>query len=648
MNKKIVYNFIVVLVLIFISNKIYSQHISDTIELKSVTIQSKAVYKPRVLKTTFFDSIVVKQYESTSLSQLLASHSPVFIKSYGQGNLATVSFRGTGASHTQVLWNDLSINSPMIGQTDFSLIPVFLNEELSLLHGSSSLFQHSGSLGGTIQIGNKPDFSERLKVQALIGTGSFETYNSGLNINFGNGKFLSKTKIYGLKSENNFSFKNNTYALPYPEEIRNDASYWQEAIMQEFYFKNSSNIESGVRFWWQKNFRKLPQPLVMTAIKGNESQESESIKMNAFVKKTTPKYQTNLSVSYLNDLMIYDNRVSFIHSQNRVNQGSFKAGLLFFGKPGLRLRTGLDGEIIQVNSINYSGFKKRSLFSAYIDARYEIHKRWVVVALLREELLNGEFQSLIPSLGIEYKLSRTKDWYVKTMVARNLHQPSMNDLYWVPGGNPDLKHEDGLTAEASFEIRSSEKSNPKFETEFTSYFTHINNWILWQPDAVSRYWKPVNLKQVNSSGLEYMFHVKYELSKCIFTLQGGYTFTAALNKKELYPNDPTVGKQLIYVPRNSVYGNIAGSYQNWNLTFNTHWVGKRYTSTSNTRYLPDYFVSDLCLSKRFKMVKQEWSLQVSIDNIFDEDYQSVAWQPMPGRSFSVTLRYQFLKTQSNE
>ncbi len=53
--------------------------------------------------------------------------------------MATASFRGTAPSHTQVSWNGISISSPMLGMVDFSLIPVYIIDDLTLKHGAASL-----------------------------------------------------------------------------------------------------------------------------------------------------------------------------------------------------------------------------------------------------------------------------------------------------------------------------------------------------------------------------------------------------------------------------------------------------------------------------------------------------------------------------
>ena len=101
----------------------------DTLQLSELEIISNMDDLGSPTKTTTIDSIAWKELNLGDIGELLAASTPVFVKSYGRGSLSTVSFRGTGASHTKVLWEGININSPMLGQTDFSLLPVSFFDE---------------------------------------------------------------------------------------------------------------------------------------------------------------------------------------------------------------------------------------------------------------------------------------------------------------------------------------------------------------------------------------------------------------------------------------------------------------------------------------------------------------------------------------
>ena len=125
MKQKLLYTFIFLL----ITTQVLSQINEDTIQLQEVEVTAKRALEDAGINKTVVDTIVLKDNVNLSLSDVLSENTPVFVKNLGRGALSTVSFRGTAPSHTDVLWNSISIKDPMLGQVDFSLIPVFLISE---------------------------------------------------------------------------------------------------------------------------------------------------------------------------------------------------------------------------------------------------------------------------------------------------------------------------------------------------------------------------------------------------------------------------------------------------------------------------------------------------------------------------------------
>ena len=126
------------------------------LKIREATIVAKRPMKEIGLQKTNFDSLELKESISLSMADVLTYNAPVFVKSYGRATLSTIAFRGTSASHTQVTWNDMKINSPMLGMTDFSTIPSYFIDDASLLHGTSSVNETGGGLGGVVKLSTSP------------------------------------------------------------------------------------------------------------------------------------------------------------------------------------------------------------------------------------------------------------------------------------------------------------------------------------------------------------------------------------------------------------------------------------------------------------------------------------------------------------
>ena len=150
---------------------LYAQGITDSIiVLKSVEIVASPEFNKEEagMKETKVDSLVMLKKINMSLSELLSENTPIFVKSNGRGAMATASFRGTAASHTQVTWNGMNINSPMTGSVDFSLIPVYVIDDLNLKHCTAAIADNSGGWGGSISINHTNSGNKRSPLSLLF------------------------------------------------------------------------------------------------------------------------------------------------------------------------------------------------------------------------------------------------------------------------------------------------------------------------------------------------------------------------------------------------------------------------------------------------------------------------------------------------
>ena len=152
------------------------------LRIPEVTVVGKRPMKDIGVQRTRFDSIAMKENIALSMADVLTFNSSVFVKNYGRATLSTVAFRGTSPSHTQVTWNGMRINNPMLGMTDFSTIPSYFIDDASLLHGTSSVNETGGGLGGLVRLSTSPANHEGFGLQYVQGVGSFSTFDEFLRL----------------------------------------------------------------------------------------------------------------------------------------------------------------------------------------------------------------------------------------------------------------------------------------------------------------------------------------------------------------------------------------------------------------------------------------------------------------------------------
>jgi iron complex outermembrane receptor protein len=231
---------------------------------------------------------------------------------------------------------------------------------------------------------------------------------------------------------------------------------------------------------------------------------------------------------------------------------------------------------------------------------------------------------------------------LKASIARNYRYPSMDDLYFKPGGNPNLRPEKGFTYDGGLEF-SVQRKRYTLKGNLSAFDSHITDWILWTPNAKG-YWQPSNLKKVHNYGTEMMASAELRMKhQWRLTLTGNYAYTPSINKSEhVDGNDASYDKQLVYVPRHSA--NLSGglSWRTWTLRYQWTHYSERFTTTSNevsyiTGRLKPYYMNDISLEKTFQWRHFHASVKAVVNNLFDSEYVTVLSRPMAGRNFEIFL-----------
>jgi len=655
-----------ILVALFWAAPLFSQGIRDslfTIEGVEVTASRFFLKEEAGVKETFLDTAILKDKASLSLSDLLSENTSVFIKSNGRGAMATASFRGTASSHTQVSWNGISVNSPMLGMVDFSLIPVYIIDELSLKHGAASLSDRGGGIGGSINLENRPDWGEKTELRYIQGVGSYQTFDEFLQVGIGQGRIRSKTRLYHNSSRNEYTFINRGIGNLDPEsgEVVNpldtnvNAAYLRYGVVQELYFRPRSSHMLSIIYWGQYAERAIPWP---TSYEGPENanlnqQEHGDHKVVARWKYYTPVGSFMLRSGYAGKQMDYYQLRQIpglglapdVWSVSR--QNSFLNTLAWDYEPvkDLSIEAKLDMNHLDVNTrdtVSGVGYhEQRGEVALFGAVRKSFGERLNLNLMLRQEWIDGERVPFIPFLGFDYRLLRGEDLVIKGSLVRNYHQPTLNDLYWQPNGNPDLLPEKGFTLEAGMEYQ---KKAGLLQLDFglTGYRSSIKNWIMWIPSSRMNL-EPINIKEVLSTGLEFDLGLRGKFRKFRYRFSGTYAYTRSVNHGDpLVWGDDSYGKQLVYIPLHSGNLMLNLGFGNFFFTYQYNAYSERFTTSSNDLsrrdWLYPYFMNDVALGGDILLGKLGFTAELKIYNIFNETYHSVLYRPMPGRNFLVVFK----------
>jgi iron complex outermembrane receptor protein len=639
-------------VLLVSTNNCFAQTLPDTLQLQEFELISNRNNTTLTFQKSNIDTLRKQELNHLDLGELLATGSPVYVKSYGKGSLSTASIRGAGASHTQVFWNGFSINSPMLGQVDLSQVPINFVDDVGLLYGGNSLLQSGGALGGSVVLNNRsfrPD-DPMLSIEQVFG--SFHSYVTAVNLNLNYEKFGSDTRVIFQKSQNDFEYFNNGI-LPSEWMTQKNAAFRNFGFTQQFsYIPVRYHFISFIT-WNQWNNREIP-PIMTNVQKGGNPEEYQQDFFSRNV--LTWNYNKGATFFELKTAFFTEDQHYFlqtttndadaeivkqIDSKNLNNGFISKAKLVQELSRGFQLTAGADLSMNNVQSSNYTGTKKRNTSAVFVMFDKNILNRLNISFLLRLEMADQDLLPLMPMLGFNYQLMKNEQLFINASVSKNYNLPSLNDLYWYPGGNEDLKAESGVEVEGSIRYSKLFQNSIRLSAGLTSYFSWIKDWIQWTPSDY-RYWTPENISDVYARGLEASFNFSGNIGKLNYKILSGYSFTRTTIESPVAKIEGFSGTQLIYIPVHSAnalfYGNLKGYFASWGLNY----IGQRTTTMdaeknySNT--LPAYLLHNFSLGKGFPFQKFGLELRFKINNVFDVEYQSIQWRPMPGRNYEFFIK----------
>ena len=618
----------------------------EAVEIKSNSLEEKAAG----FEVQKLDSLALSSYQTSDLGRLLSYRTPIFLKFYSISGLASPSFRGTSAGHTQVFWEGIPLNSPTLGQVDFSLFPVGLLDEVNVHYGAASLRYGEGGFGGGISLNhnpknvvnteNKKDFS----LNWIQSIGSFQTFKQLLTSSYS----ISNSKRLNIKATSRLFYKSakNNYRYNYNKETftRKRAATEQKGIVQEFYFlpKNTSRLSNhqfSFHFWAQDASRELPPPITVPI--NEETQDDFSVRNLLQWKYKKRNFEISTKAGYLYDFLEYRNETSAIISKTKNQSYHALSELKYAPSQKLLLQTGIRIRQDFANTDGYETTHTQAQQSIFASVEYSPSKFFQTNFLVRQVILDNEFQAFLPSLGVSFVKNNLE---IKANAARNFRAPTLNDRYWFPVGNPNLKNEEGWNGEfsANYHLinKTENKKSTKLSFSLLYFWANIHDWILWSP-AVAGYWRPENLRSVFSQGIESNLFFKKSTQNFNLEANISYTYTNSKNLKPIRDLDESEGKQLIYIPFHQQKSFVYAAYKSQFLRIEQQFVGRRFTTTTNTEYLPSYFLANLSLGKNLKYKKASFILELNCQNIFDYQYQSMAFYPMVGRSFELVLRTKF-------
>jgi iron complex outermembrane receptor protein len=621
--------------LLLLATGLIAQPLTDTLLLKEFEVSAPrlATYGAGA-KVQRMDSATMARYASADLGELLANESPVFIKSYGLGSLATTSFRGGSANHTAVLWNGISISSPMNGQIDLSLIPVGAANEVSVQYGGSTALWGSGAVGGAIHLNNVPRFGRGVQVDGSAAFGSFGDRRQNVRVKLAQERWITSIALYNADATNDFTYRTGP-ASARTERTQTNADLQRRGLLLEQHVRTGSHGRLGLRYWYQQADRRIP-PTRLQAF-STAQQLDASHRVMADWRYERAKWGTTLRGGWTDERLDWYASADAENALSRARTLVGEAELCYRPEGPHAVDFGLHHTQAQARTDGYPHDPTQDRSAIFALYRYRPGSPFTGTVSARQEWLDGSAVPFTGAIGAEYGVQR---WLtLKAQAARVYRVPTFNDLYWNPGGNPALLPEDGYSGDLGILLRGSWKQFSA-RSEITWFNRMLDNWIIWLPGPA--YWSPQNIMQVWSRGLESDSEIAWKAGSTTVKLGLMTNHVVSTNQVAKSRHDDSVDRQLIYVPMYSGNGRLAVARGRGSFTVHATYTGYRYTSTDNREYLEPYWL--LNASASLRVVRQaRWQADVFVhaNNLLGTEYEVMLSRPMPMRNYQVGVRVHF-------
>ncbi len=276
---------------------------------------------------------------------------------------------------------------------------------------------------------------------------------------------------------------------------------------------------------------------------------------------------------------------------------------------------------------------KIALAAAY---KYQaLQERLQISISSRFEKINTQ-AILLPGLNMSYQLCPFLEF--RANVQRSYRAPTLNEWYYNPGGNINLKPEQGWNEDAGYHLKLNIAKHVELNHDLSAFNRLINDWILWFGGSI---WTPHNIAQVQSRGIESINNLVWQTGRWQFHLGINTSFILATTRASDIPNDGSIGKQIPYTPRYNGQGNIGFGYKKIYVNYNHTYTGYRFTTTDESQYIDPYQTGNLFMSYTYTLRKRVLRCSFQCNNIWNERYEVVNLRPMPKRNWGLGLGLTF-------
>ncbi|MBB6262001.1 vitamin B12 transporter [Paenochrobactrum gallinarii] len=603
------------------------------IVLKTITVTTPLRRASALERSTSSVTVIgekdIDQSAAPDLQSLLKIYTGVTMTANGgQGATSGVSLRGFSSSQTLVLVNGVRMGSATSGTPNLSSIPLASVERIEIAKGGHSAQYGADAMGGIINIitkqggacENGKSYCGSWTTGVTHPWGGFASGNiSGTaenGIEYGLGANVLGTQGFdfttGLKENDRDGFLQGSVNLSLAKDVE-----WGRVYIDGLYTRGRNHYDG-----------------YNTTVPDSADTHNFSGRFGARIDHSDDWFST----------------IELTSSLDKAKQfrASKKGDTYKTERYGVFVSTQKAFNTDKIDHIVVAGgefYHEKVAGAAYATPQRDISALFAQYSIDYASLLidagvrydhNQQFgDKTTYNIGASYEIE--PELILRTSYATGFRAPTFNDLYFPGSGNPDLKTE----TSKSFEIGLNWHISQQTSFDIVVYQNNAKNQIIWQQITADENssWAPYNVTS-RTRGIE--ASLSHRLDEA-WAVKASIDLRKPINKERFDPNSPNGddynGKYMPNADRFKASGEL--SYrpdENLDLIARVLYGSSRYSNAANTKKLSDYITADFVATYAFD---QQSKIKLSVENVFDKQYQTKDGYRMPGRTMSLGFTRSF-------
>lgn len=589
------------------------------VELDNVVVTATRTARTQdqtLVALSIIDREQIERLQPMSLPDLLRGLPGVSISNNGgPGKSTSLFLRSTQSDHVLVLVDGVRAGSATSGGFAWQDIPVEQIERIEIVRGPFSSLYGSAAIGGVVQI-----FTRRPQAafdpHLSIGFGSHGTRRAAAGVGGRGGDGWYSINLAHENTDGIDAFRGNP-GLATPERYL-DPDF-------DGYRNDSLSLQGGYRFnqQWDAEARLL-RAQSHNEYDGSINNEAEGVQQ---VLGSRLRYAPNELLTLLLSAGRSEDRsdafLDGVYSSTfdtRREQALLQAdmaitdGLLTLGFDWLR------DEVDSTSAYQVDQRSNRALFGQW---QQQFGRQALQASLRRDDDSQFGAETTGSALwGLEFSdaLRATASF------GTAFKAPTFNELYFPGYGNLNLAPESSRSVELG--LRGDHGSTG---WALSAFQTRIDDLIAYDStlvDDTHPFGQPNNIERARIRGIE----LTGQARQLDWDLSGSATWLDPVNEGRRYSGNvlPRRARQTARIDADRRIGAFG-------VGASLHAVGERFDDLRNARRLHGYATTDLRVSYA---AGTQWTLRLSVANVFDRNYETAAFFNQPGRTWLLNLRYQ--------